>query len=79
MSNYKLEDMDKIFKLSPWYNSTANDIDWKKRTALQGMIQKYITHSISSTVNLPNSATENDVAEIYLEAYNKCLKGITVN
>ena len=77
MSNYKLEDMDKIFKLSPWYMSTANDIDWKKRTALQGMIQKYITHSISSTVNLPNSATEKDVAEIYMEAYDKCLKGIT--
>ena len=78
MSNYKLEDMDKIFKLSPWYMSTANDIDWKKRTALQGMIQRFITHSISSTVNLPNSATENDVAEIYMEAYDKCLKGITV-
>lgn len=78
MENYKLEDMDKIFKYSPWYMSTANDIDWRKRTALQGMIQKYITHSISSTVNLPNSATEQDVADIYMEAYDKCLKGITV-
>lgn len=77
MENYKLEDMDKIFKYSPWYMSTANDIDWKKRTALQGMIQKYITHSISSTVNLPNSATEKDVENIYMEAYDKCLKGIT--
>lgn len=78
IENYKLEDMDKIFKYSPWYLSTANDIDWRKRTALQGMIQKYITHSISSTVNLPNSATEQDVADIYMEAYDKCLKGITV-
>lgn len=78
MEDYKLEEMDKIFKYSPWYMSTANDIDWRKRTALQGMIQKYITHSISSTVNLPNSATEKDVADIYMEAYDKCLKGITV-
>ncbi len=77
MENYKLEDMDKIFRYSPWYNSTANDIDWKKRTALQGMIQRFITHSISSTVNLPNSATEKDVENIYMEAYDKCLKGIT--
>ncbi len=79
MSSYKLEDMDRIFKLSPWFQSTANDINWKKRTALQGMIQRFITHSISSTVNLPNSATEKDVADIYMEAYDKCLKGITVN
>lgn len=78
MEEYKLEEMDKIFKYSPWYMSTANDIDWRKRTALQGMIQKYITHSISSTVNLPNSATEQDVADIYMEAYDKSLKGITV-
>ncbi|MBP5724952.1 MAG: adenosylcobalamin-dependent ribonucleoside-diphosphate reductase [Bacteroidales bacterium] len=78
VSNYKLEDMDKIFKCSPWYMSTANDIDWRKRTALQGMIQKYITHSISSTVNLPNTAIEQDVAEIYMDAYDNCLKGITV-
>ena len=76
---YKFEEMNKIFEFSPWFQSTANDIDWGKRVDIQSIIQRYITHSISSTVNLPNSATEEDVSNIYLRAYDKDLKGITVN
>ena len=68
---------DFFFK-SPWYGSTANDIDWVKRVEIQGIVQKYITHSISSTINLPNNVTTNEVAEIYLESWKKGLKGITV-
>lgn len=75
---YKFEEMNKIFEFSPWFQSTANDIDWGKRVDIQSIIQRYITHSISSTVNLPNSATEEDVSNIYLRAYDKDLKGITV-
>jgi len=65
-------------KRSPWFGSTANDIDWKKRVALQSVVQKYTTHSISSTVNLPAHVTENLVGDIYMEAWKKGLKGITV-
>ena len=67
-----------LFEKSPWYGSTANDIDWVKRVEIQGIIQKYITHSISSTINLPNEVTTDEVAEIYLESWKKGLKGITV-
>lgn len=66
------------FDSSPWYKSTANDIDWVKRVEIQGIIQKYITHSISSTINLPNNVSEEEVSEIYLESWSKNLKGITV-
>lgn len=68
---------DFFFK-SPWYGSTANDIDWIKRVEIQSIIQKYTTHSISSTINLPNSVSEQEVSEIYLESWKKGLKGITV-
>ena len=66
------------FKLSPWYGSEANNINWEQRVALQGIAQRYISHSISSTINLPNSATQEDVKTIYLQAWNMGLKGVTV-
>ena len=67
-----------MFEKSPWYGSTANDIDWKKRVEIQGIIQKYITHSISSTINLPSDVTEEEVSEIYLHSWKMGLKGVTV-
>ncbi len=63
---------------SPYQGSTAPEIDWIKRVELQGIVQKYVTHSISSTINLPNDVTEEKVGEIYLEAWKRNLKGITV-
>ena len=63
---------------TPWSGSSANDINWVRRVEIQGVIQKYITHSISSTINLPNNVTEEEVAEIYIESWKKGLKGITV-
>lgn len=72
------EQLTIVFKLSPWYGSTANDIDWIKRVEIQSIIQKYTTHSISSTINLPNDVSEQEVSEIYLESWKKGLKGITV-
>ena len=72
------EDLQKLFEKSPWYGSTANDIDWIKRVEMQSIIQKYTTHSISSTINLPNDVSEQEVSEIYLESWKKGLKGITV-
>ena len=67
------------FESSPWYGSTANDIDWIKRIEIQSIIQKYTTHSISSTINLPNDVSEEEVSKIYFESWKKGLKGITVN
>jgi len=66
------------YEQSPWYKSIASDIDWKKRVEIQGICQQRITHSISSTVNLPNNVTEEEVSEIYIEAWKNGLKGITV-
>ena len=70
--------LQSLFEQSPWYGSTANDIDWIKRVEIQSIIQKYITHSISSTINLPNNISEEEVSKIYLESWKKGLKGITV-
>ena len=72
------EELQLLFENSPWYNSTANDIDWIKRVEIQSIIQKYTTHSISSTINLPNNVSEEEVSDIYLEAWKQGLKGITV-
>lgn len=63
---------------SPYAGATANDIDWRKRIRMQSVIQKYTTHSISSTINLPGTATVEEVGGIYLEAWRHGLKGITV-
>jgi len=75
MSN---DEIQSLFALSPWYESTANDIDWTKRVEIQGIIQKYTTHSISSTINLPNEVTVDEVATIYTESWKKGLKGTTI-
>jgi ribonucleoside-diphosphate reductase alpha chain len=72
------DDLEIAFKQSPWFGSTANDIDWVKRVKIQALIQKYITHSISSTINLPSDVSEEAVSEIYLESWKQGLKGITV-
>ena len=63
---------------SPYAGSTATEIDWKKRIELQAIVQKYTTHSISSTINLANDVSEEKVGEIYFEAWKQGLKGITV-
>ena len=63
---------------SPYYGSTAPEIDWIRRVDMQALVQKYVTHSISSTINLPSDVAVDSVGEIYLESWKKGLKGITV-
>ncbi len=63
---------------SPYHGATANEIDWLQRIRLQSAVQKYVTHSISSTINLPGDVSAEQVGEIYLEAWKNGLKGITV-
>jgi len=66
------------WKKSPYHGCTANDIDWKQRVRLQAIATKYLDHSVSSTLNLPNDVTEEKVAEIYETAWKAGCKGITV-
>ena len=73
-----IEYLKEVFKTSPYYGSTASEIDWHKRVELQGIVQQYITHSISSTINLPNETTEEEIANIYIEAWKKGNKGQTI-
>jgi len=63
---------------TPYSNSSANDINWIERVKIQSIIQKYTTHSISSTINLPSSVTEKEVSEIYIKAWEMNLKGVTI-
>lgn len=63
---------------NPYVGSTAREIDWMKRIELQAVVQKYTTHSISSTINLETNVSEENVGEIYLNAWEKGLKGITI-
>lgn len=65
-------------KKSPYWKSSAPDIDWIKRVEMQAIVQKYTTHSLSSTINLPSDATLEKVGEIYIEAWKRGLKGITI-
>ena len=71
-------DLEQIVSMSPWFGNTSEDLTPSLRVKTQSIMQKYITSSISSTVNLPNHATPEDVEVIYNEAFEKGCKGITV-
>lgn len=73
-----VDEVTEWYQKSPWYGATAEEINWKRRTEIQGVIQKYITHSISSTINLPNDVSKEEVATIYETAWKAGLKGVTV-
>ena len=78
LQNISEEELDKWLKASPYYKATANDIDWVAKVKMQGAIQKWVDHSISVTVNLPNEVTEELVADVYRTAWESGCKGITV-
>lgn len=75
---WTIKEWENAFKESPYYGSTSPEINWHKRVELQGITQRYISHSISSTVNLDNKTTEEEIANIYIESWKKGLKGITI-
>ena len=68
----------KTLEESPWFGCSAHDIDWKYRVKLQALIQRYIGHSISSTVNVPHETTREEIGDIYLGAWRDGCKGITI-
>lgn len=76
--NYTQKDLDKLVKKSPYYKATSNDIDWMSKVKMQGAVQKWVDHSISVTINLPNEATEELVGNLYLKAWEEGCKGVTV-
>lgn len=63
---------------SPYAGATASEIDWQMRVEMQALVQKYTTHSISSTINLPTDVSQEKVSDIYIESWKQGLKGITV-
>jgi ribonucleoside-diphosphate reductase alpha chain len=71
-------ELDKLVAASPYHKATANDIDWVNKVKMQGAIQKWVDHSISVTVNLPNDISEEVVARVYYTAWESGCKGVTV-
>jgi ribonucleoside-diphosphate reductase alpha chain len=72
------EQIDEIVSKSPYYKATSNDVDWLNKVRMQGRIQKWVDHSISVTINMPEDATEELVGKVYLEAWHSGCKGVTV-
>ena len=72
------EELEKWVAASPYHRATANDIDWVAKVRMQGAIQKWVDHSISVTVNLPNNVSEELVADVYRAAWESGCKGVTV-
>ena len=75
---YTQEEIDRLVARSPYHKATANDVDWLMKVKMQGAIQKWVDHSISVTVNLPNSVDEELVNHLYVEAWKSGCKGCTI-
>ena len=75
---YTQEEIDELVARSPYYKATANDVDWLMKVRMQGAIQKWVDHSISVTVNLPNDVDEDLVNRLYVEAWQSGCKGCTI-
>lgn len=75
---YTNEEIDELVAQSPYYKATANDVDWLEKVKMQGAIQKWVDHSISVTINLPNDVSEELVGKLYEEAWRCGCKGCTV-
>jgi ribonucleoside-diphosphate reductase alpha chain len=76
--NYTNEELDRLVAKSPYNKATSNDIDWLSKVRMQGEIQKWVDHSISVTINLPEEATEELVNKLYFTAWESGCKGVTV-
>jgi len=78
VKNLSEEKLKEIIKKSPYYKATSNDIDWVSKVTMQGDIQKWVDHSISVTVNVPEDISEDLVSDIYLKAWESGCKGMTI-
>lgn len=75
---YSDSEIDELVEKSPYYKATSNDVDWMQKVRMQGRVQKWVDHSISVTVNLPNNVSEELVGDLYIEAWKSGCKGCTV-
>lgn len=75
---YTPAEIDELVAKSPYYKATANDVNWLEKVHMQGAIQKWVDHSISVTINLPNDVSEELVGQLYEEAWRCGCKGCTV-
>ena len=75
---YTTAEIDELVQKSPYYKATANDVNWLEKVHMQGAIQKWVDHSISVTINLPNDVSEELVGQLYEEAWRCGCKGCTV-
>ena len=78
VKNMSDDEVQKIVERSPYFKATSNDVDWVEKVKLQGAIQKWIDHSISVTINLPNTVTEELVSKVYETGWSSGCKGMTV-
>ena len=78
IKRYTQEEIDELVAKSPYYKATSNDVDWLQKVRMQGRIQKWVDHSISVTINLPSTVSEELVNELYIEAWRCGCKGCTV-
>ncbi|MXN92073.1 adenosylcobalamin-dependent ribonucleoside-diphosphate reductase [Flavobacterium sp. Sd200] len=76
--NYTQDELDALVQQSPYYKATSNDVDWLSKVRMQGRIQKWVDHSISVTVNVPNETPQEVVAQLYMQAWEAGCKGVTV-
>ncbi len=76
--NFSQEELDDLIKQSPYFGATSNDVDWLSKVSMQGAIQKWVDHSISVTINLPNDVSEELVGDLYVKAWEVGCKGVTV-
>jgi ribonucleoside-diphosphate reductase alpha chain len=75
---YHEDEMNRLIEKSPYHRATSNDIDWLSKVKMQGSIQKWVDHSISVTVNVPEEATEDLVSKVYMTAWESGCKGMTI-
>jgi ribonucleoside-diphosphate reductase alpha chain len=78
VKQYDDNEINKVIKESPYYKATSNDVDWVSKVKMQGRVQKWVDHSISVTINLPENAKEELVGELYVTAWESGCKGVTV-
>ncbi|MDR1975168.1 MAG: adenosylcobalamin-dependent ribonucleoside-diphosphate reductase [Bacteroidales bacterium] len=78
VKDYDDKQIGELVKLSPYYKATSYDIDWVNKVEMQGRVQKWVDHSISVTVNIPEHTSEDTVNRIYLAAWQSGCKGMTV-
>ncbi len=75
---YDEDKIQSVIEKSPYYKATSADVDWLNKVRMQGEIQKWVDHSISVTINLPEDVSEDMVAQLYITAWKSGCKGITV-